>query len=144
MNQQHVRLAESFNVLLRMELAAAQAYQRALRSLNGVLGSAPEKLLEQASARHQRNAAALMSFIRALGSEPATRPATRWSPFTLFRDRFSVQHWLDAETLSLVNYEAALLVLDAETRDIVAVELIPRQRRHVGTLSKILAGLPAE
>lgn len=139
MNQQLPQSADSLNSLLRVELAAVLACQNARHSLNGRLGDHSERLLGLA-AGHQRNVAALQSCIRALGGVPASEPGT-WGSFALLRDELSVQQLLEAEERGLAEYEAALPSLDGEVRELVEQELMPRQRRHVATLSRILSDL---
>lgn len=137
MTLQPPRLADSLNPLLRVELAAVVAYQQALRSLDGRLGVDSGQVLELA-AGHQRNVAALQVCIHALGGVPAAEPGASWSAFTLLRDELSVQQLLDAEEEGLAAYETALPSLEGDVRDLVEHDLIPRQRSHVATLSRIL------
>lgn len=139
MNQQEPRATQRLNALLRAELAAVRAYEHALRSLDGRLGDDSKQILGFA-AGHQRTVAALQACIRALGGVAAAEAGT-WGSFTLFRDALSVLHLLEAEQRSLAEYEAALPDLAGEALELVEHELIPRQRRHVATLSTILSDL---
>jgi hypothetical protein len=139
MNQQSPQSAERLNALLRVELAAVFACQNARHLLDGRLGDQSERLLGLA-AGHQRNVAALQSCIRALGAVPTAEAGT-WGSFALLRDGLSVQQLLEAEQRGLAEYEAALPSLDGEVRELVEQELMPRQRRHVATLSRILSEL---
>lgn len=132
---------ERLNAFLRAELAAVRAYQRVLRSLNGKLKDDSELILGFA-AGHQRNVAALQACIRALGGVAAAEAGT-WGSFALLRDAVSVQHLLEAEERGLAEYEAAAPSLDGEARELVEHELMPRQRQHVATLSKLLRNLAA-
>ena len=50
---------------------------------------------------------------------------------------------LEAEQRGLAEYEASLASLDDDARELVELELIPRQRRHVASLSAMLAHLAA-
>jgi hypothetical protein len=134
------RSAESLNALLRVELAAVVAYQHALRSLDGRLGNDAAQVHDLAGG-HQRNVAALQACVRALGGVPAAGPGASWSSFALLRDELSVQQLLLAERDGLAEYEAALPSLEGDVRDLVEHELLPRQRLHVATLSKILTDL---
>lgn len=142
MSQPSPHSSETLNTLLRAELAAVVAYQRALRSMDGRLGDDSEQVVGFADG-HQQNVAALQGCIRALGGVPAARPGASWSTFTLLRDELSVQQLLDAEECGLADYEASLPSFDGEVRDLVEHELIPRQRQHVTTLSKILIDICA-
>lgn len=138
---QQERTTERLNAFLRAELAAVRAYQRALRSLNGKLKDDSEQILGFA-AGHQRTVAALQACIRALGGVAAAEAGT-WGSFALLRDAVSVQHLLEAEERGLAEYEAAAPSLDGEARELVEHELMPRQRQHVATLSRLLSKLAA-
>jgi hypothetical protein len=50
---------------------------------------------------------------------------------------------LEVERRGLAEYEAALTSLDEEARELVELELIPRQRRHVAGLTAMLVLLAA-
>ena len=139
MNQQESRTTERLNAFLRAELAAVHAYEHALRLLNGRLGDDSEQILAFA-AGHQRTVAALQGCIRALGGVAAAEAGT-WGSFGLLRDAVSIRLLLEAEQSGLDEYEAALPSLDGEVRELVERELVPRQRRHVATLSRILSDL---
>ena len=139
MNQQVRRTADRLNEFLKAELAAVLAYQHGLRSLDGRLGADTRQILEFA-AGHQRTVAALQTCIRALGGVAAAEAGT-WGSFALLRDAVSVRQLLNAEKIGLAAYEAALPSLDGEAHELVEQELIPRQRTHVATLSKLLDGL---
>ena len=138
MSEQPQRSTGRLNELLRVELAAVVAYQHALRSLDGRLGSDSSESVRSMAAGHQRNAAALQACVRALGGAPAAEPGATWSSFVLLRDELSIQQLLEAEENGVAGYEAALPSLDGEVRDLVETELLPRQRIHVATLSKLL------
>ncbi|MFI5180077.1 MAG: hypothetical protein ACHQPI_01645 [Thermoanaerobaculia bacterium] len=139
MMEQEPQATERLNAFLRAELAAVLAYQHGLRSLDGRLGSDTEQILGFA-AGHQRTVAALQACIRALGGVAAAE-AGSWASFALLRDAGSVQQLLEAEARGLAEYAAALPSLDGEAHELVEHELMPRQRQHVATLSKILADL---
>jgi len=64
-----------------------------------------------------------------------------WGSFALLRDAVSLKQLLEAERRGLAEYEAALPSLDGEVRELVEHELIPRQQRHVATLSGVLSDL---
>ena len=50
---------------------------------------------------------------------------------------------LRVELRGLAEYEASLTSLDEDARELVELELIPRQRRHVAALSAMLDHLAA-
>lgn len=133
------KATERLNAFLRAELAAVLAYQHALRSLEGRLGDGFAQIQGFAAA-HQRTVAALQGCIRALGGVVAAEAGT-WGSFAVLRDAVSVQELLGAEERGLAEYEAALPSLDGEVRDLVEHELIPRQRKHVATLTTLLSDI---
>ena len=137
--EQPAHAADRLNALLSVELAAVLACQHAQRSMDGRLGPGSGHFLDLADG-HQRNVAALQSCIRTLGAVPAAEAGT-WGGFVLLRDTVSVQELLEAEERGLAEYEAALPGLHGEVRQLVEHELMPRQRRHVATLGKILSRL---
>lgn len=137
MKEPRARPTESLNTLLQIELAAVLAYQHAVRALEGRLGEDAGQIVGL-STGHQQNVAALQGCVRALGGVPVAEPGATWSPFALLRDELSVQQLLGAEENGLADYEAALPSLSGDVRDLVERELIPRQRQHVATLSRIL------
>jgi hypothetical protein len=138
MSQQE-KATERLNSFLRAELAAVIAYQHALRSLDGRLGDGLEQIRGFAAA-HQRTVAALQGCIRTLGGVVAAEAGT-WGSFAVLHDAVSVQELLGAEERGFAEYEAALPFLDGEVRDLVEHELIPRQRRHVATLTRLLSNI---
>ena len=65
----------------------------------------------------------------------------RGAPSRSLADTATVRELLDGEKSGLTMYEAANGNLDGDARDLVTLELIPRQRRHVALLSAILLRL---
>jgi len=129
------------NALLRGELAAVNAYQRALRSPEGRAAADAGEILRFAS-EHQRTVAALQVAVREMGGVPASEAGT-WGAFALLRDTASVRELLDGEEAGLRMYLAANGILDGDARDLVTLELIPRQRRHIAELAEIISRLSA-
>lgn len=130
---------EGLNALLRGELAAVNAYQRALRSTDGGAVVGAVQILRFAS-EHQRTVAALQSAVRELGGVPASEAGT-WGAFTLLRDTATLRELLEGEQSGLRMYETAHGTLGGDARDLVTLELIPRQRRHVAEISAIISRL---
>ncbi len=130
---------DGLNALLRGELAAVNAYQRALRSGEGRATVDAAQILRFA-AEHQRTVAALQGAVREMGGVPASEAGT-WGAFALLRDTASVRELLDGEEAGLQMYEAANEALAGDARDLVDLELIPRQRKHVAELSAIISRL---
>lgn len=134
-----VDATDGLNALLRGELAAVNAYQRALRSAEGRAAVDAAEILRFA-AEHQRTVAALQVAVREMGGVPASETGT-WGAFTLLRDMASVRELLDGEEAGLRLYEAANGILDGDARDLITLELIPRQRKHIAELNAIIARL---
>jgi hypothetical protein len=143
---------ERLNSLLRVELAAVAGYQKALRALKKRAAGDSDHMLGLAS-DHQRTVTALQGSVQARGGAPATA-ADPWEgsgdatltaeggPVRL-ENREYVSALLEAEKRGLADYEAALPSLDEDARELVELELIPRQRRHVAGLSAMLVLLVA-
>ena len=132
---------EGLNALLRGELAAVNAYQSAFRSAEGRVAVAAAEILRFAS-EHQRTVAALQGAVREMGGVPASEAGT-WGAFALLRDTASVRELLDGEETGLKMYEAANGALAGDARDLVTIELIPRQLKHIADLSAIISRLSA-
>jgi len=132
---------DGLNALLRGELAAVNAYQNALRSAEGRATVDAAEILRFA-AEHQRTVAALQGAVRELGGMPTSEAGT-WGAFALLRDTASVRELLDGEEAGLRMYEGANGLLAGDARDLVTLELIPRQRQHIADLSAIIARLSA-
>ena len=128
------------NSLLRGELAAVAAWHRALRSAGGRITVEVAEVLRFA-AGHQRTVAALQGAVREMGGIP-TREAATSSGFALLADRATVSELLAAEESGLKMFQAANETLDGDARDLVTLELIPRQQRHIAQLAAILSRLP--
>ena len=143
---------EALNSLLRDELAAVAGYQKALGAMRKKAMADGDHILRLAS-DHQRTVAALHGSVQARGGVPVAA-ATPWEgsgvaaltgngSLLALDDREFVGALLEAERRGLAEYEAALASLDADARELVELELIPRQRRHVEALSALLVNLAA-
>jgi hypothetical protein len=133
---------DELNSLLRGELAAVNAWQFALRSAESRrIVEVPEIL--RFAAEHQRSVAALQVVVRQMGGVPESVAATEGA-FALLADTGTVRDLLDGEKSGLTRYEAADGTFHGDARDLVTLELIPRQQRHVALLSDILLRLAEE
>ena len=130
---------DGLNALLRGELAAVHVYQRALRSAEAGATADAGEILRFAS-EHQRTVAALQGAVREMGGAPASEAATSGA-FALLRDTATLRELLAGEESGLRMYETATGLLDGPARELVTLELIPRQRTHVAELSAILSRL---
>jgi hypothetical protein len=146
------RVIESLNSLLRVELAAVAGYQKTLGALRKKAMSDSDHILRLAS-DHQRTVTALQGSVHARGGVPATA-ASPWEgsgvavltgngSLQRLDDREFVGALLEVERRGLADYEAALASLDEDAQELVELELIPRQRRHVEALSALLVHLAA-
>jgi rubrerythrin len=143
---------ERLNSLLRVELAAVAGYQTALRAVKKKAVVDSDHLLQLAS-EHQRTVAVLRGSVHARGGAPVLA-ADPWgasvvasfngnsASAVLERTKF-VGALLEVERRALAEYEAALTSLDDDARELIELELIPRQQRHVARLSSMLDHLPA-
>lgn len=144
---------DRLNYLLRVELAAVAGYQKTLGVLRKKAMADADHILRLAS-DHQRTVAALHGSVQARGGVPvggaapwegsgvAALTAADGAPLTL-DDRSFVSSLLAVERRGLADYEESLAWLDEDARELVELELIPRQRRHVDALTTMLAGLAA-
>ena len=143
---------ERLNSLLRLELAAVAGYQKALRAVKKKAVVDSDHLLQLAS-EHQRTVAVLQGSVQARGGAPVLEgdpwEASVAAGFNgngasaeLERQKF-VGALLEVERRGLAEYEAALGSLDDDARELVELELIPRQQRHVAGLLSMLALLTA-
>lgn len=145
-------MIETLNSLLRIELAAVAGYQSALGALRKRAATDGDQMLRLAS-DHQRTVAVLHGSVQARGGVPVVA-AGPWeglgapalsgdgSLAKLEGGEF-VRALLEVEQRALAEYEDALTSLDEDARELVAVELIPRQRRHVEALTAMLVHLAA-
>ena len=142
---------ERLNSLLRVELAAVAGYQKTLRALKKKAVGDTDNMLRLA-AEHQRTVTALQGSVQARGGAPVLA-ADPWEgsgavaltdgvPPRLESKEF-VSALLEVERRGLAEYESSLTSLDEDARELVELELIPRQRRHVASLAAMLALLAA-
>jgi len=143
---------DKLNSLLRVELAAVAGYQKALRTLREKAVADSDHILQLAS-DHQRTVTALQGSVHARGGAPLVS-ANAWEgcgataltagdSLIVLESKEFVGALLEVERRGLAEYEAALGSLDEDARELVELELIPRQRRHVARLSAMLVKLAA-
>jgi hypothetical protein len=143
---------ERLNCLLRVELAAVAGYQKALRVQKKKAVADSDHILHLAS-DHQRTVAALHGSVRARGGAPVVA-GDPWEgavaaaledegASAMLENKEFVAALLEVERRGLAEYEAALGSLDEDARELVELELMPRQQRHVARLSAMLDHLAA-
>jgi len=145
-------MIERLNSLLRVELAAVAGYQQALRAMKKKAVGDSNHMLRLAS-EHQRTVTVLQGSVQARGGAPVVtaEPCEVWGVAVLtaegaaarLENREFVGALLEVERRGLAEYEAALVSLDGDARELLELELIPRQRRHVAGLSAMLIHLAA-
>jgi hypothetical protein len=142
---------DRLNSLLRGELGAVAGYQKALRAVKKKAVLDSDHLMQLAS-DHQRTVAVLQGSVHARGGAPvvhadawegAVADALNSDAVIVLESREFVAALLEVEERGLAEYEAALSSLDEDARELVELELIPRQRRHVARLSTMLVNLAA-
>jgi bacterioferritin (cytochrome b1) len=143
---------DRLNSLLRIELAAVAGYQKALRTLREKAVNHGDHILQLAS-DHQRTVTALQGSVHARGGAPLVS-ADAWEgcgapalaaddSLIVLESKEFVGALLEVERRVLADYDAALSSLDEDAKELVELELIPRQRRHVARLSDMLVKLAA-
>ncbi|HEX5855323.1 MAG TPA: hypothetical protein VFZ57_06850 [Thermoanaerobaculia bacterium] len=145
-------MIERLNSLLRVELAAVAGYQKALRALKKKAVADSDHMLRLA-ADHQRTVSALQGSVQARGGAPlivanpwegsGAAALTAEDASAGLEDKEFVGALLEVERRGLAEYEAGLASLDEDARELVELELIPRQRRHVAGLAAMLVLLAA-
>ena len=144
-------MIERLNALLRDELAAVAGYQKALSALRRRAAADGDHILRRAS-DHQRTVTALRGSVQARGGVPVAG-AGPWEgsgvaaltadSALILGEREFLDALLAVERRGLAAYEAAVGSLDEEARELVELELIPRQRRHLEALSALRPFLAA-
>lgn len=143
-------MIDRLNALLRVELAAVAGYQKALRTLKNKAVDDTDHILQLAS-DHQRTVAALQGSVHARGGAPVlaadpwegsgeTALTAEGAPAMPESKEF-LRALLEVERRGLAAYEASLNLLDEDARELIELELIPRQKRHVAGLSAMLVHL---
>ena len=127
-------------------------YQKVLRALRKKAVGDHDQILRFAS-EHQRTVAALQGSVQARGgalvvaADPweglGVAALTAEGTSARLEDKAFVGALLEIERRGLAEYEAALTSLDLDARELVEIELMPRQRRHVAGLSAMLIHLAA-
>jgi hypothetical protein len=135
------------NSLLRGEIAAAETYQQALEGLDHVEGADPLRLIQQ---NHGSAIGYLRKAVATNGGEASTKSGV-WGIFAraiegaalVIGDRAALSSLLEGEHQGLASYKAAAtnLNLSQECRSHIDRVLIPKQRRHIETLSRLIAKL---
>jgi bacterioferritin (cytochrome b1) len=143
---------DRLNSLLRVELAAVAGYQKALSALRKKAVNDGDHILRLAS-DHQRTVTVLHGSVQARGGVPVVAAApwegsgvvalTTEGAEAELGSREFLNALLDHERRGLAEYEASLDSLDEDARELVEIELIPRQRKHVEALSAMLRHLAA-
>ena len=137
-------MIDRLNSFLHGELAAVAGYQKALRTLKEKAVADRDEFLWLAS-EHERTVAALRGSVQVRGGAPVVTadPQDGWGAPVTLETKELMAVLLLGEQRGLAEYEAALSSLDEDARELVELELIPRQQRHVARLCAMLAHLEA-
>jgi demethoxyubiquinone hydroxylase (CLK1/Coq7/Cat5 family) len=132
---------DQLNSFLRGELSAVQTYNIALEKLTQ---SPIRAQLETCQMSHARRVVTLRERIAARGGKPADSSGP-WGVFAkaveqvgaVLGEKTAIAALEEGEDHGLHDYKDDLDKLDAETRQIVVVELLPEQERTHRTMSQI-------
>lgn len=133
------------NSLLRGEISAKETYVQAIEKL-GVEGRGEVEVLREIAREHADAVDTLREAVRGAGATPAETSGL-WGAFAqgvegaakALGDAAALKALKEGEEHGLKDYESALDKVDAMTRQIIAVDLIPAQRRHIQQLDSLLA-----
>jgi hypothetical protein len=138
---------DQLNSFLRGEISAVETYRIAIDRLDK--NSTARSELQSCMRSHQERVDLLRGQIRALGGEPAEKSGP-WGIFAkavegsaaLLGDKVSISALEEGEDHGVADYRSDLGDLDAESRRIVTVELLPKQlqtHRAMSDLKKQLS-----
>lgn len=136
---------EHLNDLLRVEAAAAEAYQWAARctgSSDDPMVLNTSGLLREMREDHGRAIEVLRQCVQALGGQPP-EPATDLNGFPvaaadLCRDRSALSQLLESEEMALRRCHQSVSGLDSQSASIIREELIPACERHIDVLEQLI------
>lgn len=146
MSTMTTEITSTLNSLLRGEMSALETYGQALQKLkdDNAPGAAE---LQQLRKDHRDAAAALQSHVAGHGDEPS-RDSGPWGTFAkavegtakLFGNTAALKALKEGEEHGVKEYEDALKDehLAGEVRGLVRDTLLPRQRRHVTTIDRLM------
>jgi hypothetical protein len=138
---------ETLNILLLSELAAVEAYERILSHIEDQQVLAD---LEKIRDEHARAATALRSLVLDRSEEPrkCTGP---WSTVSvavngtagIISPTTALWALCQGEQHAINEYEAALSHegLTAPSKHMIRIELLPRNRRHLEELNRLMGGM---
>jgi demethoxyubiquinone hydroxylase (CLK1/Coq7/Cat5 family) len=133
---------DQLNSFLRGELSAVQTYGIALDKLDRMSTARP--LLETCQQSHARRVASLQQKITARGGQPAEGSGA-WGVFaklvegsaSILGDKIAISALEEGEDHGLHDYRDDLDKMDADTRSIVTMELLPEQERTHRAISTL-------
>ncbi len=137
------RSVEVLNSLLRGEISAQEAHEKAL-ALSADMTANETAEIRRISAEHTRSAEALRTEVFRLGGQPAGS-AGAWGAFArafqssanLLGVSTAFSSLCEGETHGLKEYEEALETASGPTRSLLQDVLIPNQKRHIAALDVI-------
>jgi hypothetical protein len=135
---------ERLNALLRGELAAVETYRQALKKV----GRAPDAAELWEIAEDHREAVSSLRRHVAVAPSQSDSGAGAWGAFArvvegaaqLFGNAAALQALREGEERGVGDYENALKdeTLDAPSRALIGITLLPRTRNHIRTLDRLM------
>ena len=124
---------DTLNGFLRGEISAVETYRQAIEKLDG---SSTQMQLEDIRRSHEQRVAKLRDLVARLGGEPADDSGA-WGAFArlveggakTFGERAAVAVLEEGEDHGLKQYRDDLEKLDATSRQLVVMDLLPAQER---------------
>lgn len=136
------------NSLLRGEISATETYRIALDKVADSDSKANVGLLRSIQEEHGRACQSIRDRIRELGGE-ASDSSGAWGVWaktvtslgSLFGDSTAIKALKEGEEHGLKDFQEALDDVDVSSADLVRLQLIPAQQRHINALDGMLAAM---
>ncbi len=138
--------ANNLSVLVKGELAAVETYKQALDQIAGQESVAPD--LRRIEAEHEQALSVLREHMAEIKAAAPVDSGLwgEWSKAvegaaTAFGDKAAIKALKEGEEHGVHSYEDALRdqALDAEIRQIIKSQLLPKTRAHIPVLDRLLA-----
>ena len=146
MNTATTEMTSTLNSLLRGEMSALETYGQALEKLKDKNAPGVAEL-EQLRKDHRDAADALNKHVAGHGETPS-RDSGAWGTFAkavegtakVFGNTAALKALKEGEEHGVKEYQGALEdeQLPAEMRSLIRDTLLPRQRRHVATIDRLM------
>lgn len=138
----NLQAVEDFNILLKSELTAVDAYSKAIDSVSN---KSALPVLEECRSSHINRSARLREAIKYYGGKPVEN-AGSWEKFTRILTEFATEFGENAilaaieegENLELNDYEWRLRNMHGEHRNLLKYDLYPAQQQTHRQISKLV------